>query len=53
MAVGDVVKVGMGSVETSSENIPVYDLAVDNQGRIMFDQNNAAMPKVVGVWTVT
>ena len=48
MAIGDKVRVGMGSVEISPENIPVYDLHSDQGGKVIFDQSNAATPRVMG-----
>jgi hypothetical protein len=46
--IGDKVVVGMGSVQISRENIPVYTLVTDQNGKIQFDNNGAAMPKVAG-----
>ena len=45
---GDRVVVGMGSVQISHENIPVYTLATDQMGNVQFDADGAALPKVAG-----
>ena len=46
--IGDRVKIGMGSVEISAENVPVYDLLSDAGGKVIFDAAGAATPKVIG-----
>lgn len=46
--IGDKVKIGMGSVEISPENVPVYDINSDPNNKIIFDQSGAASPRVVG-----
>lgn len=46
--IGDKCRVGMGSVDMITDNIPVYDLNSDQNNNVIFDQSGAASPKVIG-----
>jgi hypothetical protein len=47
--INDKVKIGIGSVEMSEENVPVYELIVDPVTKqVQLDADKAAMPKVIG-----
>ena len=46
--INDKVVVGMGGIQISKENVPVYLPVFDQQGRIQFDASGAAFVKVAG-----
>lgn len=48
MAIGDKVKIGLGTIEVSDVNVPVYNVLTDEKGNVIFDFNGAATPKVIG-----
>ncbi len=48
MAVGDRVRVGMGTIDIATTNVPVYDVANDEQGNIVFGSDGSVSPRQIG-----
>ena len=50
MAIGDFVKIGMGSLVhgVSTDNVPVFELEKDSNGNVRTDINGCVYPRPIG-----
>lgn len=48
MAIGDRVKVGIGTINIHPDTVPIYSLNTDNFGNVLVDAHGSVSPKVIG-----